>query len=603
MGDSRQRARDVRVLIGLGILFAFLLAASWERWTLPIIDHGREMNLPARIAAGDALYLDVQFLYGPFAPWFNAALYRVFGVRLGVLHAAGAVCAVLIILLIYRIARCLMGPYEAGAAAGLVLVLCALRSTANYISPYAYASLYGLLFALGSLASAVRYWDTGRSAWIALAGAAAGLSLISKWELALAALTAGAAAVALRSLEDKAFRWRDAIGFAFPAAAITVVAFGFAASRASWKMLVEENHILFSSMPPQLVYFNQQISGIGEWPHSFWYTLSGVGMLFVWAGILTMLGALPRAKSGEGGRLLRLGLRMAVAGGGAWVILRWTFGVPADATILTGMPVVLPLFVVLLAVQVYQSARSGEGIGFQRGALLMTALFAQASILRVILKVKTTGPYTPFFIPVLLVVCVWLLVVLLPAAVAVGNPELRRNVRRAATIVLAVFVAGSAISSSVRFRRHNTFEVRTDRGGFLTDPLIGEPLAAAIAYVRSNTSETDAVLSLPQATTINFLAGRRHPFREEIVHPGFLTDEEGIRRLEADPPELILVVNLLTPEFRDRAFGADYNVKLMRWIDQRYRQTARFDSEASRGAQLGDAPFFILVYESIAKES
>lgn len=601
MEDSAPRAQDIRVLIGLGALFIFLLAASWGRWTQPIIDHGREMNLPARIAAGETLYLDVQFLYGPFAPSFNAALYRIFGVRLGVLHAAGAFCAVLIILLIYRIARCLMGAYEAGAAAALVLVLCALKFTANYISPYAYASLYGLLFALGSLASAVRYWDMGRTAWIALAGAAAGLSLISKWELALAALTAGAAAVALRSLAHKRLEWRDALRFAFPVAAITVIAFGLAARRVSWKTLVEDNHILFSSMPPQLVYFNQQISGLGEWPRSFWYTLSGVGMFFLWAGIVTMLGALPRVKSGEGRGLLRLGLRIAVAGGASWVILRWVFGVPADATILTGMPVVLPLVIALLVVQVYQSAKSGEEIGFQRGVLLMTALFAQVSILRVILKVKTTGPYTPFFIPVLLVVCVWLLVVLLPE-VAGNHSELRRNVRQAAMMVLVLFVVGSAISSASRFRRHNTFEVRTDRGGFLTEPQIGEPLAAAIAYVRSNTSESDSVLSLPQATSINFLAARRYPFREEIVHPGFLTDEDGIRRLEADPPRLILVVNLLTPEFRDRVFGSDYNAGLMRWIGQRYTQTARFDSEMSRGAQLGDDPFFILVFEPARKE-
>src|SRR5215510_14262330 len=90
------------------VLLIVMVAATWQRWTQPLIDHGREMNLPARILAGERLYSDIQFLYGPFAPHFNALLYRVFGIHLSVLKAAGAVCAILILLVIYRTARALM---------------------------------------------------------------------------------------------------------------------------------------------------------------------------------------------------------------------------------------------------------------------------------------------------------------------------------------------------------------------------------------------------------------------------------------------------------------------------------------------------------------
>src|SRR2546426_1592868 len=94
------------------VLFIIMLAASWQRWTQPLIDHGREMNLPARILAGERVYSDVQVLYGPFAPHFNALLYRVFGIHLTVLKAAGAACAILILLMVYRLARALMSEWE-----------------------------------------------------------------------------------------------------------------------------------------------------------------------------------------------------------------------------------------------------------------------------------------------------------------------------------------------------------------------------------------------------------------------------------------------------------------------------------------------------------
>jgi hypothetical protein len=85
-----------------------------------------------------------------------------------------------------------------------------------------------------------------------------------------------------------------------------------------------------------------------------------------------------------------------------------------------------------------------------------------------------------------------------------------------------------------------------------------------------------------------------------ILRPGFLAGEkelDAIERIKARKTPLILIVNIDTSEFRDRAFGVDYNVGLMQWIGENYRLSARFDSANSRNAKLGDKPFFILAYE------
>src|SRR5689334_6720568 len=98
------------------VVFAAMLVVSWRRWTSPIADSGREMDLPRRLLDGELLYRDVHHLYPPLAPYFNALLYHIFGVHLDVLHAAGILCSVLIVVVCYRIARRLFEVVDAALA-------------------------------------------------------------------------------------------------------------------------------------------------------------------------------------------------------------------------------------------------------------------------------------------------------------------------------------------------------------------------------------------------------------------------------------------------------------------------------------------------------
>src|SRR5262249_26091172 len=40
-------------------VFAAMLSVSWWRWTSPIADSGREMDLPLRLINGELLYRDI----------------------------------------------------------------------------------------------------------------------------------------------------------------------------------------------------------------------------------------------------------------------------------------------------------------------------------------------------------------------------------------------------------------------------------------------------------------------------------------------------------------------------------------------------------------
>ena len=554
------------------------------------------MHLPARILAGEQLYADVQFLYGPFAPYFNAGLYRLFGVKLAVLHTSGAICALLILALVYWLARQLMNVWPAAVTTGLVMVVCALKSTANYLQPYAYAALYGLLFALIALACTVRWAQTQRLRWLVGAGWWAGLAFICKPELALAAWAVVGVAWLLTSWEQRRVAWRGGLMALGALLSAPVVAYSLILRLVPLRVLLDDNHVLFTKMPPQLVYFNQHISGLAQWPGSLWFSLAGLGVFAVWLGGSGLLAAsITRRETGWRKLALRAGALLCA--GLLWrTVAVYGLRVPSDVTPFAAAIFVLPVLIGWLLWSVWHQQ---ENCTAELRVLLLLVVFSQFAILRALLNVTTTGPYTPFFLPVLLIVFLYLLLVSGPIWLT-DEARLQRRTQQVATVLLGLLVVGMAVNSARRWQRLNTAAVSAPRGSFLTVPEIGQPLQAAIQYAQAHSALGESVLTLPVATTINFLAERGYPLREEIVHPGFLTDakeQDAIERVKARNVRLILLANLDTSEFRDRAFGLDYNQEFLRWIEANYRVAARFDTSASVGAKLGDKPFFIVAYE------
>src|SRR5215467_15817836 len=177
------------------LVFVAMLVVSWRRWISPVTDSGREMDLPLRLINGELLYRDVYYLYPPFSPYFHSFLYRIFGAHLDVLQMAGAVCAVLVVWMCYRIARRLMTPSESALAVIAVILVCVFKPAGNLIWPYAYAALHGMAFALGALLLALRYAENERRRELVAAGVLIGLAAITKQEFAVAAVCAVTAAV------------------------------------------------------------------------------------------------------------------------------------------------------------------------------------------------------------------------------------------------------------------------------------------------------------------------------------------------------------------------------------------------------------------------
>src|SRR5262249_12545387 len=90
------------------VLLALLTLAmtwwTWGRWPDVLVDFGRELYVPWRLASGDVLYRDIAYFNGPLSAYANALLFALIGSSLRALALVnvaliGAVTALLYALL------------------------------------------------------------------------------------------------------------------------------------------------------------------------------------------------------------------------------------------------------------------------------------------------------------------------------------------------------------------------------------------------------------------------------------------------------------------------------------------------------------------------
>ena len=235
-------ASDLPWIALVAVVFAATLAASWHRWSDPIVDVGREMNQPLRLLEGEQLYSDVRHIYGPLSPIVHAAVYRVLGPSLSWLYADGIVTAMLVLALVYRLGRQLMSPAASAAATLNVVALCVFKPAGNYILPYSYSSLHGATLGLVTLLVLTRAAgdprtrdDPRRQRRVFLtAGVLTGLALLAKTEMGLAAAAASVAAAASLGYPDTRRVARLVALFAAPAILVALVPYAVLVARIGW---------------------------------------------------------------------------------------------------------------------------------------------------------------------------------------------------------------------------------------------------------------------------------------------------------------------------------------------------------------------------------
>src|SRR4051812_28226136 len=90
-------------LIIVAITFVAAAALTWRKWPDCLIDFGLQLYLPWKISTGSLLYRDVMYLTGgPLSHYYDALLFKVFGVSLLTLMISTLLIAAGLLILIYR---------------------------------------------------------------------------------------------------------------------------------------------------------------------------------------------------------------------------------------------------------------------------------------------------------------------------------------------------------------------------------------------------------------------------------------------------------------------------------------------------------------------
>jgi len=168
----------------IAVAAAGMLAWSAGRWPDLLVDFGRELYLPWRIASGARLYADLAYLHGPLSPHLNALVFRLLGVSLRSLVLANLAILTVVIALLYRLLARVSSRAAAGAACVMFLggfAFAHLTGVGNYnwICPYAHELTHGIAAALAGIVAVDRYAETERPRWMALAGLAVGVTFLT----------------------------------------------------------------------------------------------------------------------------------------------------------------------------------------------------------------------------------------------------------------------------------------------------------------------------------------------------------------------------------------------------------------------------------------
>ncbi len=166
--------RGERWLVLVLTLLSFLYFSHFAFRGWIAHDEGTLAQSAERILAGEMPHRDFDEVYTGGLSYLHAAAFRVLGTRLRSMRWLLLLCGALWTPAVYLLARRVIGI--AGAIA--VTAMCVVWTLPNYFAGV--PSWYGLFLATFGVLGLARFFDSGRRAWLMVAGFCGGLSLLIK---------------------------------------------------------------------------------------------------------------------------------------------------------------------------------------------------------------------------------------------------------------------------------------------------------------------------------------------------------------------------------------------------------------------------------------
>ncbi len=533
------------------LLLVTTVGGLWAagRWIDPSGDPGIWWSTIHRLAGGERLYRDVYLQFGPLSPYLLSLGVRVFGDSVRYLLFATWLPAVGASVLLLRATRPALNLMERFAVAGLLLSESLFApGPGRLVFAYAPAAVHALFLSIAALLFGTRSGPVARPY---LAGFLAGLAFYSKQEIGLACLLALIASLSLRprSIGQAA---RSLVAFAVVGLLGGAVVF----SSASVESLHDRSHFwpLAFSPPEEWRHLYRGVAGISvaDWrsllTQSVWWLLSYVGLV-AFLGLLI-------------GRERRPFQWLSTAIVVALVCLWW--GAEGFTSRGSFHPTALSMMVAMLSVLLLL-ARSELP---ERASLLAFCVFGALMGARAAFSTERLEPYSGIAHFVSAFTWVLFFCVLVPKLVPGGERGVMWT-RRAWAITLLAVSGVETFAGAQSLAEPAKQSVPTPQGRIFVSAEVA-PLFRAIG---ANLHSGESVWVLPEINGVDalFLAHNVSPYSSHL--PGWLDEKaqiELLRRIEARPPDVVIIFSRHVKEYGVKEFGEGYDRLLSEWVERNY---------------------------------
>lgn len=484
---------------------------------------------------------------------------------MAVAYFAGALAALASAIFLFLTGVELAFPW-AGWSAGAVVVIEAFEpGLFSFPWPYSFASVYGCLISCALLWLLVRGLEKGRWVWMATAGLLAATALLLKLEFGVAAYAGVGLVILLRCAATRGWKRlaRDAASV-LPGVAVCCIVIGWMVSLRGVSFITQEN---IMSWPTS---FFMRAYG-KEWLAHTGFALNGTAFLETlkqtgfWAGMLLALhGLLSAGKLSRRRVLLLLLLVLGLVAYSRFFLWDLTPLWTAQATF---FPRAMVLYVMLGGVFAVWYLLPGMR-DLQAARVVVLLLFSSLLAARLMLNMQPDG-YPIFYNgPVVLGYLVLL-------SVALAGHGQKKQLR-----MVALVLAGCVLVVAFRagyLSRHwpPLVPMETAYGTLRLPERTAQNYRAAIAFIKEKAERNEAVLVVPEDTSLYFLSQTHAPtrvyaFTPGIVAPGKMTDEL-FREIEAKNIRYLLWSNRTFLEYGVPVFGRDFNQELAHFFTQHYK--------------------------------
>lgn len=565
VGRDRWIERPSSAALILSVVAAIMMVLTWRRWADPVVDFGRELYVPWRLSEGARLYRDIAYFNGPLSPWVNATVFRLFGVSFMILVTFNVLVLTGATATLWALVRRSTDGVTALVASGVFLTVSGFgqggaSANYNFVAPYSHEATHG--FALGLLGLLlVCLWLDRRHNWMVFAaGVCAGLAVLTKPEMGLAALVA----TCLPLLAGQ--RWggsamRPAGAYVAGVALPIVVAVGLlgtylpiheAARHAlgGWSMAFDRS---VTSLP-----FYRTGAGLdAPLANAARMMLCGAAYATVIALVL-LVGRTPLMRGLDTWpRSMAVGI---AAFDLSYVVFTLT---PLDSA--RGLPLVAAGGVVVALVRLRRNRRAS----FADGALLGLSGMASILLLKMLLHARLNGYGFVLAAPALVLAVSGFLA---PAFRTHNRGTPGSRTRLAICLGLVLGLPGATVSTAGHARGAQPYVIGRGGDAMRVDTLQG-PVLRTVAGALGRLPAGTTLAVLPEGITLNYLNRLVNPtpfisfMPPEVLH---FHEDNMIRAFAASPPAYILFLQKSTAEYGLPVFGKDYGRDLVAWIEESY---------------------------------